>query len=129
MQREIRKFVQYFFFILTVFCFPSTVFAQTTTFTISQPKAAVYGPFQGFGAEWDPFFWNTNNQNRGVTDADWQLITSRIQELHVGIIRMMTQLYWATDDPNLSHWTWDTPQMTSVKNTLPLPAVTIFLSC
>lgn len=58
--------------------------ARAAEFTVAAPdEAAFHGRFEGFGAEWDPFFWNTNNQNRGCTQADWDLITTRIQDLQV----------------------------------------------
>jgi hypothetical protein len=82
---------------------------------VGQPSAAVTnGAFQGFGAEWDPFFWNTANQTRGLNQDDWNLITQRIKDMHPGIVRVMMQLSWATQDPNLGSWDWTNPQMLSV---------------
>jgi hypothetical protein len=67
--------------------------AADAAFNISSPNTSTfYGTWQGFGAEWDPFFWNTNNQNRGCNQADWNLITSRIQQLGLSITRMM--MHW-----------------------------------
>lgn len=110
-----RIYVFVLLFIIHYSLFTNSVSAQTVTFQIGNPASSVtYGAFQGFGAEWDPFFWNTNNQNRGLTQADWDLITGRIHDLQPGIIRVMMQLYWATNDPNLGSWTWNTPQMQSV---------------
>jgi hypothetical protein len=94
---------------------PVRVLAISGTYDIGSPDASKFsGVFQGFGAEWDPFFWNTNNQNRGLVQTDWALITSRIKQLSPGIIRMMMQLNWATSDQNLVNWTWNTAQMQSV---------------
>lgn len=104
---------------------PSPVFAQTTTFTIGSPNETLFnGKFMGFGAELDPFFWNTPNTNpdvignpkniTGVNEADWQIITQRIKDMKIPIVRMAMQLGWATRDPDLNTWLWDNPQMKSV---------------
>ena len=111
-----RRFI-FVLFLVTSFWLLVTghALAQTTTYTVGNPnETTFYGKFGGFGAEWDPFFWNTNNLNRGTNQAAWDLITTRIQELNVGIIRMMMQLKWAQAKADLSQWTWTTPQMQSV---------------
>ncbi len=84
-------------------------------YNVSTPNnAPFYGEFLGFGAEWDPFHWNANNLNRGTNQQSWDLITSRIDELDVKVVRMMMQLYWPTRDPNLNTWDWNNQQMQSV---------------
>jgi len=84
-------------------------------FVIGQPSTATfYGTFGGFGAEWDPMFWNTYNQSQGCTPADWDLIVSRVEQMRVPIVRMMFQVYWCCTDPNLVTWTWTSQQMQSV---------------
>jgi hypothetical protein len=106
---------------------PSLVRGQTTSFTISQPSESTFGgKFMGFGAELDPFFWNTPNTDpevignprniSGVNETDWQIITQRIKDMKIPIVRMAMQLGWATRDPDLGeeNWQWNNPQMQSV---------------
>ena len=82
---------------------------------VGQPSTATFhGTFGGFGAEWDPMFWNTYNQNQGCTQSDWDLIVSRVVQMRVPIVRMMFQVYWCCTDPNLVTWTWTSQQMQSV---------------
>jgi len=89
--------------------------SKAAEFRIGAPSPATFrAPFQGFGAEWDPFYFVENNQKRGVDKAGWKLITQRIKDLDIPIVRMMMQLKWCQADPNLTRWTWDTPQMKSV---------------
>ena len=84
-------------------------------YEISAPEEETfYAPFAGFGAEWDPFFWNVYNQSRGLNQADWDLITSRIKEMKVPIVRMYTQYYFATFDPDLHVWNYDNRRMQSL---------------
>jgi hypothetical protein len=84
-------------------------------FHIGYPDPKIfYGKFRGFGAEWDPFFWNTNNQNRGCNQSGWDIITNRLKEMKVSIMRIMMQLYWCQTSPDLTNWTWTTAQMQSV---------------
>lgn len=109
------------FLVLSAF----SVHAQTTTFNIEIPNESLFGgKFMGFGAELDPFFWNTPNTNpsvidnprniQGVNDADWQIVTQRMKDMKIPIVRMMMQLGWATRDPNLGSWNWNDPIMQSV---------------
>jgi hypothetical protein len=89
--------------------------AQAADFQVAEPSAAVFrAPFQGFGAEWDPFYFVENNQKRGADEAGWKLITQRIKDLDIHIVRMVMQLKWCQAEPNLTLWTWDTPQMKSL---------------
>lgn len=84
-------------------------------FRVAAPPAQPPGgAFLGFGAEWDPFYWNQNNQRRGADEAGWALATARIRELKMPITRMMMQLRWCQSDPDLTAWSWDNPQMQSV---------------
>lgn len=84
-------------------------------FTISEPNQDTFrGVFQGFGAEWDPFFWNAFGQSQGLNQADWDIITSRIKEMHVPLIRMWMQLYFALRDPDLRVWDYNNARMQSV---------------
>jgi hypothetical protein len=83
-------------------------------FAIGRPDETLFcGAFQGFGVEWDPFYWNPNNRRRGTDDAGWKLITGRLKALHVPIVRMMFQLSWCQRDPDLKQWDWDNPQVKS----------------
>jgi hypothetical protein len=83
-------------------------------FDIGRPDETLFcGAFQGFGVEWDPFYWNPNNRRRGTDDAGWKLITERLKTLHVPIVRMMFQLSWCQRDPDLKQWDWDNPQVKS----------------
>ena len=53
-----------------------------------------HGAFQGFGLEWDPFYWDDNNQNRGCDQAGWDLTLNRLSEMEIKIVRMMMQMNW-----------------------------------
>ena len=111
-----RKFIAVCVVIFLCFAISvSIVRAQSFTVNVGQPSTSTfYGTFLGFGAEWDPFLFNTNNLNRGVTEADWTLVTQRLKDLNVGVIRLMMQLNWATSDPNLVNWNYNSQQMQSV---------------
>ena len=102
--------------ILVYFSSSSPVFAQAAEFTISNPDAQLFhGEFQGFGAEWDPFFWNSYNQNQGLTQADWDLITGRMQEMDIPIVRMWMQLYFARNyNGDYSQWDFENARMQSL---------------
>ena len=83
----------------------SSVSAQTS-FTISEPNPSVVPHvFSGFGAEWDPFFWNEFGMSQGLNQNDWNIITNRIQEMQMPIIRMWVQLFWTLTDAD--PFTWD----------------------
>src|ERR1035437_8999285 len=85
-------------------------FSKAADFQIAEPSTTTFrAPFQGFGAEWDPFYFVENNQKRGADEAGWKLITQRIKDLDIHIVRMMMQLKWCQADPDLGRWTWDTP--------------------
>ena len=89
--------------------------APAVDFVVGQPSTATFhGTFGGFGAEWDPMFWNTYNQSQGCTQSDWDLIVSRVVQMRVPIVRMMFQVYWCCTDPNLATWNWTSAQMQSV---------------
>jgi hypothetical protein len=89
--------------------------SYSVEFNIGDPNSEIFhGAFQGFGAEWDPFFWNGSEYNSDLAEEDWQIVTQRIKDLNMGIIRMMMQLEWATSDPDLINWDWDNQQMYSV---------------
>ena len=89
--------------------------AAAADFQIAKPSDLTFrAPFQGFGVEWDPFYFVENNQKRGADEAGWKLITQRVKDLDIRIVRMMMQLRWCQADPNLTRWTWDTPQMKSL---------------
>ena len=59
-------------FLLAIIC----AYGQVTC-VVGQPSTT----FEGFGAEWDPFFWNSVNQGKGLTPEDWDLITTRVASL------------------------------------------------
>lgn len=83
---------------------------STREFRVSQPDPTlVGGKFQGFGAEWDPFYWTDFNTQRGADEAGWALTTARIKELGLPLMRMMMDLYWVQKSPALDQWTWDDP--------------------
>ena len=89
--------------------------SYTIDFQIGFPSSTTFcGVFQGFGAEWDPFYWMSRNVNKGCDQAGWTLITNRIKELNVGIVRMWMQLYWCQTSKDLTNWVWDTDQMKSI---------------
>src|SRR3989344_5450659 len=111
-----RKFVVICIVIFLCFTLSAgTVLAQSITFNVGQPNSSLfYGSVMGFGAELDPVLFSSNNLNRGVTEADWTLNTQKLKDLNVGIIRLMMQLNWATSDPNLMNWNYNSQQMKSV---------------
>jgi len=92
-------------FLLAIIC----AYGQVTC-VVGQPSTS----FEGFGAEWDPFFWNSVNQGKGLTPEDWDLITTRVASLGQGISRVMMQLHWVQSNPDLTNWTWGTQQMQSI---------------
>jgi len=69
--------------------------------------------FLGFGVELDPMALNANNRRRGVTDADWKLITDRLAAMRMAVVRMMSQLSWfAGAGPD--RFDYDNPQARSL---------------
>jgi len=68
--------------------------------------------FLGFGAEWDPGFWDQWNLRAGVTEADWDLVVKRIAWMKIPVVRMMMQVKWCRDGQG--HFDWDRPQMRNV---------------
>jgi hypothetical protein len=116
MNRYVKCYIALFSLLALAFGTYSPVSAQTTkTFTISAPsESTFYGKFLGFGAEFDPFYWNQNNLNRGANQAGWDLITSRIKSLNIKVVRMMMQLSWAQKKQDLNQWDWTNAQMQSV---------------
>lgn len=53
-------------FIILIFCGSS----PAVDFQITNPDTTTfYGAFQGFGAQWNPFFWDTKNQSNGCNQA------------------------------------------------------------
>ncbi len=83
----------------------------TLEFELGEPDASLFGgTFQGFGAEWDPFYWTPFNLARGANQEGWQIATERIQALQIPFVRMMMDLYWVQKSPDLDQWTWDDPQ-------------------
>ncbi len=84
------------------------------TYSIGAPDSKLfYGSFEGFGAEFDPFVWNPN-VNPGVTQADWNLITGRIQEMQLPFVRIWIQLYWMLKSADLTQWDYNNARMQSV---------------
>jgi hypothetical protein len=77
------------------------------------PGQVVTKDFLGFGVELDPMALNANNRRRGVTDEDWRLLTDRLAEMRMPIVRMMSQLGWfAAAGPN--RFDYDNPQARSL---------------
>jgi len=81
-----------------------------TTFNVGPPRTNF--PFEGFGVELDPFFFNNNNQNYGATQEDWDsIIVPRLKQMQLPIVRMMFQMYWANGAPVSGqppeNWNWD----------------------
>ena len=92
----------------------SPVDGEHVHFQLGQRDNTVYcGAFEGFGVEWDPFYFNDNNRRRGADEAGWRLITDRMKSLHVPIVRMMFQLTWCQHDSDLRQWDWDNTQVKS----------------
>ena len=67
--------------------------AEKAMLRIDTGKVLTRG-FLGFGVELDPMALNANNRRRGVTDDDWRLLTSRLADMKMPIVRMMSQLSW-----------------------------------
>ena len=67
---------------------------SAVTFTIQAPSSSAFcGVWQGFGAEWDPWFFSGPNQQSGLTQQDWDtVITPRVQQIGVSIVRVWIQL-------------------------------------
>jgi hypothetical protein len=109
-----RHFPLYLFFVPLLYLLftPLPVSAQTLTYTITPMNPSIFynHTFAGFGAEWDPFFWNDLGARDGLNATDWTIITNRIKEMNVPIIRMWIQLYWSLISVNptaVDPFTWD----------------------
>ena len=77
------------------------------------PSRVTTKGFLGFGVELDPMALNANNRRRGVTDEDWRLLTGRLAEMRMPIVRMMSQLSWfAAEGPD--RFDYDNPQARSL---------------
>lgn len=130
-----HRFLLFLLVSLILFLFTSHVLvnAQAPTFTISQPDQTVIPhPFKGFGVEWDPFFFNWFHQEyykaqygetayRQAMETDWQLITSRLKEMEIPLIRVWTQLYFAKgwdQTPPTKTWDYSSDRMVSLFRTL-----------
>ena len=89
------------------------------TFTIQAPSSSAFcGVWQGFGAEWDPWFFSGVNQASGLTQGDWDtIIAPRVQQIGVSMARVWIQLRWCLpvqDSSNDANYTWNTTMMQSL---------------
>lgn len=71
-------------------------------------------PWQGFGVEWDPTWWQTASRDSGYDSAGWRLSLARLDTLGPAPVRMMLHLKWFTQDPMLNTWNWTGPDARSV---------------
>lgn len=71
-------------------------------------------PWQGFGVEWDPTWWQTASRDSGYDSAGWRLTLARLDTLGPTPVRMMLHLKWFTQDPTLKTWNWRGPNARSV---------------
>jgi len=57
-------------------------------------------PFNGFGAEWDPYLWRAANGEQGVNAADHELVKRRIRALRLRRVRMglVTRMFEPEND-------------------------------
>ena len=93
---------------------------QEVTATFS--KASNQHPVWGFGGEWDPHFWCSQNTRRGCDEEQWKRLTDNIRDMGVSRVRMMIQPTWYependNDDPTMINWdgfTWDSDNMLSL---------------
>jgi hypothetical protein len=77
-------------------------------------KSVIRDRFLGFGAEWDSHAYNAN----GITDADFALISRRIEWMRLPIVRIMMQAKWVYKGNN--QFDWETPEMKSLYRHLDL---------
>ena len=73
-----------------------------------EPGSPACKSFLGFGAEWDPGFW----LRPGVTEADWQLVTKRIEWMKIPLVRMMMRVNWCSKEAGT--YDWERPEMKNV---------------
>lgn len=71
-------------------------------------------PWQGFGVEWDPTWWQTASRDSGYDSTGWRLTLARLDTLGPTPVRMMLHLKWFTQDPTLKTWNWNGPNARSV---------------
>jgi len=71
-------------------------------------------PWQGFGVEWDPTWWQTASRDSGYDSAGWRLALARLDTLGPAPVRVMLHLKWFTQDPTLQIWNWTGPNARSV---------------
>jgi alpha-galactosidase len=89
---------------------------------VSFSKTANPHPVSGFGAEWDPHFWKTQNTRRGCDEKAWETVLERIREIGISRVRMMLLPDWY--EPNNDNadpaqtdqkaFTWDSDMMQSL---------------
>lgn len=113
------------FFAVVFVLVPKTMQAQVETMspvTVTFAKTPNPHPVWGFGGEWDPQFWCSQNTRRGCNEETWQRLTGNIRNMGVSRVRMMIQPTWYependNDDPAVINWdgfTWDTEHMQSM---------------
>lgn len=86
--------------------------AQEPAVLTIDETTVVNAGFFGFGVELDPMVLNENNRRRGVTDADWLLLTARLRAMDLPIVRVMSQVGWFATGPDT--FDYDSPQARSV---------------
>ncbi len=106
--------------------FTGTAWTQETAapgeVTLRFSEQATPHPVWGFGGEWDPHFWRSQNTRRGCDEAAWKKVTGKIRDMGVGRVRMMILPDWYepdndNDDPaktDRDAFTWDSEAMTSL---------------
>ena len=60
--------------------------------------------FLGFGAEWDPAFWDDYNIKLGVTEEDWNKVVSRLHWMRPPVVRVMMHASWVYGGENGFGW-------------------------
>jgi len=75
-------------------------------------------PWQGFGVEWDPTWWQPASLDSGYDSSGWKLTLARLDTIGAQPVRMMLHLRWFTRDSSLKTWDWNTAEARSVVSQL-----------
>ena len=89
-------------------------FSRTIEFTVSDtPNKDV---ISGLGAEWDPHFFMSYNQDKGCDEQDWALICERAKMLGIQKIRVWCIPLWF--EPEKDVYTFESDKMASLTRVL-----------
>ena len=105
---------------------PAAVSVPSGTIRVDIDTKSTGAKLDGFGAEFDPFFWIDSNNE--LNEDDWKILETRVKDMRLQKIRMMILPEWyepKNDDADPNHvndaaFQWDTQYMKSVFRELDL---------